>query len=75
MTVVSTDTPTLGISTFMLPSAANVKYCLFSFENDFRAHKMSQAFPSPGNYTKPIKSMIKRLDMDNMKQFLSKFSR
>jgi len=33
------------------------------------------AYPSLGNYTKPIQSVIKGLNLDNMKQFLSKFSR
>lgn len=36
---------------------------------------MSAAYPSPGNYTQPIESVIKSLDTDNMKQFLTKFSR
>lgn len=53
-----TEHPTLGVSTFMLPSAANVKY----------------SYPSPGNYTERTKSVIKGLDLDNMKQFLSKLS-
>jgi len=33
------------------------------------------AYPSPGNYTKPIKSIIKTLDIDFMKETLTKFSR
>jgi hypothetical protein len=32
------------------------------------------AYPSPGNYSKPIKQVIKTLSIDHMKEFLSKFS-
>ncbi|KAK8853200.1 hypothetical protein IAR55_003902 [Kwoniella newhampshirensis] len=53
-----TETPTLGFSSYLLPSAANVKY----------------SYPSPGNYSKPIKSLIKNLDIGNMKKFLTEFT-
>ncbi|WVQ84463.1 hypothetical protein IAT38_006615 [Cryptococcus sp. DSM 104549] len=53
-----TETPSLGFSSYLLPSAANVKY----------------SYPTPGNYTKEIKSYIKSLDIDHMKEFLTKFS-
>ncbi|ORY33499.1 hypothetical protein BCR39DRAFT_520460 [Naematelia encephala] len=53
-----TDTPTLGFSSFLLPSTLNVKY----------------SYPEPGNYTKPIKSLFKHLKVDEMKAFLTKFS-
>ncbi|WWD19617.1 hypothetical protein CI109_104079 [Kwoniella shandongensis] len=53
-----TETPTLGFSSYLLPTNANVKY----------------SYPSPGNYSKPIKSLIKNLDIGNMKKFLSEFT-
>ncbi|KAK4685705.1 bacterial leucyl aminopeptidase, partial [Tremellales sp. Uapishka_1] len=53
-----TDTPTLGFSNFLLPSTANVKY----------------SYPSPGNYSKPIKAIHSTLDLDFMKTTLTKFS-
>ncbi|OWZ36045.1 hypothetical protein LQV05_006244 [Cryptococcus neoformans] len=53
-----TDTPTLGFSSYLLPSAASVKY----------------SYPTPGNHTKTINSIIKKLDIDHMKEFLTKFT-
>jgi hypothetical protein len=31
-------------------------------------------YPSPGNYSKPVKQAIKELSIDHMKEFLGKFS-
>ncbi|ODN73212.1 hypothetical protein L202_07771 [Cryptococcus amylolentus CBS 6039] len=53
-----TDTPSLGFSGYLLPSAANVKY----------------SYPTPGNHTKEIKKIIKGLDIGCMKKFLTKFT-
>jgi len=53
-----TETPTLGFSGFMLPTAANAKY----------------EYPQPGNYTKAIKSIVNTIELDDMKAFLKKFS-
>ncbi|WRT70247.1 uncharacterized protein IL334_007242 [Kwoniella shivajii] len=53
-----TETPTLGFSSYLLPSTANAKY----------------TYPSPGNYSKPIKSIIKSLDIKHMKSFLKEFT-
>lgn len=32
------------------------------------------AYPTPGNHTKTINSIIKKLDIDHMKEFLTKFT-
>ncbi|WWC64621.1 uncharacterized protein I303_107232 [Kwoniella dejecticola CBS 10117] len=53
-----TETPTLGFSSYLLPSTANARY----------------TYPSPGNYSKPIKSIIKSLDIKHMKSFLKEFT-
>ncbi|WVR07704.1 hypothetical protein IAU60_004746 [Kwoniella sp. DSM 27419] len=53
-----TETPTLGFSNYLLPSVASTKY----------------AYPTPGNYSKPINSLIKSLDLKHMQSFLKDFT-
>ncbi|WWC94847.1 hypothetical protein V866_001697 [Kwoniella sp. B9012] len=53
-----TDTPTLGFSSYLLPSTANVKY----------------TYPTPGNYSEPIKKIINTIDLKRMKSFLKEFT-
>lgn len=57
----STDTPTLGFSSFLLPSTASVRY----------------SYPTPGNHSSTsdhIKKVYKGLSLDHMKTFLKEFS-
>ncbi|WVR00253.1 hypothetical protein IAU59_007396 [Kwoniella sp. CBS 9459] len=53
-----TETPTLGFSSYLLPSTASSKY----------------TYPTPGNFSKPITSIIKSLDLKHMKSFLKDFT-
>ena len=77
LTTSRTDTPTLGMTTFMLPSVASVKYCkVFKCVILYlQLIERLSAYPAAGNYTKPIKTIFKSLSTDSMKHFLIKFSR
>ena len=69
----STDTPTLGFSGFLLPSTAAVHYSQLVTRTMNGAD--SSGYPTPGNYSKEIKAIHETLDIDHMKQFLTKFTR
>lgn len=70
-----TDTPTLGFSGFLLPSAQNVKYSTFSPSFTVALHTLTGVeYPKPGNESQAIRSVYTDFDLDEMKAFLTHFS-
>lgn len=81
----STETPTLGISTYFLPSAVTTRYGTCSLAAPILARSYliphctrdggsRTAYPSPGNHTTYINHIYKSFSIDAMKAFLTKFT-